>query len=132
MGKPLVEVKGARELRKTLKASGEGIGQLKEANAKAASIVTQAAIPMTPFVTGTLRGSIRGTGQASRAIIRAGGARVPYAGPIHWGWPARHIKGTAFLSDAGTSTETVWLPVYEADIQRIIDNAVMSHAKTTE
>jgi hypothetical protein len=48
---------------------------------------------------------------------------VPYAGPIHWGWPSRGIAAQPFVSDAAVRTETVWLPIYAAELQRLADRA---------
>ncbi|GAA0898703.1 hypothetical protein GCM10009551_107070 [Nocardiopsis tropica] len=63
------------------------------------------------------------TGATQRAgVVRAGRASVPYAGPIHWGWEARGIRAQPFLSDAARSSEAAWLQVYDAHIDRIIDN----------
>ena len=37
---------------------------------------------------------------------------MPYAGPIHWGWPAHHIEAQPFLSDAAKATEPQWRSEY--------------------
>ena len=52
----------------------------------------------------------------------AGGAKVPYAGPIHWGWPDRNIEPHPFIADTAGETEQTWLPIYEQDLQRICDS----------
>ena len=46
---------------------------------------------------------------------------MPYAGAIHWGWPARNIVGQPFLTDAAKATEPIWVAQYLADIQKIVD-----------
>jgi hypothetical protein len=50
--------------------------------------------------TGALAGSIRAGRGKTKAVVRAGGAKAPYAGVIHYGWPARNIAPHPFLTDA--------------------------------
>jgi hypothetical protein len=59
--------------------------------------------------------------QARRARVVAGRASVPYAPPIHWGWPARNIAAQPFVSQAAQATESQWLPVYLHDVQQALD-----------
>ena len=53
--------------------------------------------------------------------MSVGRASVPYAGAIHWGWPARNIRAQPFLTNAAASTEPTWVAQYLADIQKIVD-----------
>lgn len=117
-----VRVEGARAFRKALKDAGDDLTQVKEAHADAAAIVAHAAIAIAPRVTGKLAGGVRSSGSASAATIRAGGARLPYAAPIHWGWPRRGIKAQPFISTAAQSTESRWYDVYLTHVQRIMDS----------
>lgn len=116
-----VRVEGLRELRRGLKQLGEDTSDLKEANAAAAAIVAAAAAARAPKRTGRLAASVKGNRAVGRATVRGGGAQVPYAGPIHWGWPARGIDGQPFVVDAAQATEPVWLPAYQAALDRAVD-----------
>jgi hypothetical protein len=116
-----VRVEGLRELRRGLKQLGEDCRDLKDANAATAAIVATAAAARAPHRTGRLAASIRGNRAVGKAVVRGGGARVPYAGPVHWGWPARHITGQPFISEAAVATEPVWLPPYEQALSRAVD-----------
>lgn len=118
---PLVTVDGLPKLRRALRQLEQDADDLKDANARAAAVVAAAAAARAPRRTGTLAGSVRGSRAASRASVRAGGARVPYAGPVHWGWPARGIKEQPFIVDAAQATEPIWLPAYERDLARAVD-----------
>jgi hypothetical protein len=40
------------------------------------------------------------------AVVRAGRASVPYAGPIHWGWPSRHITAQPFSTTPRSTRRT--------------------------
>ena len=117
----MVEVRGAKELRKSLKQAGDDLSDMKDANLAVGNIVVSAAQGLAPHRTGALAGSIRAARAAGSVAIRGGLRRVPYAGVIHWGWPARNIKAQPFLSDAATSTEAEWVALYEAELDKIID-----------
>lgn len=116
-----VRVDGLGRLRSALRGMGDDLADLKAAHAAAAGIVAAAAAARAPRRSGRLAGSVRGNRAVSRAQVRGGGARVPYAGPIHWGWPARGIAGRPFISEAAQATEPVWLPAYEAAVSRAVD-----------
>jgi hypothetical protein len=119
--RPVVEVRGGRELRRTLKAAGDDLSDLKDANQRVGNVVVARATSLAPRRSGALAGAMRATRAATSVTVKAGGARVPYAGPIHWGWPARGITAQPFLSDAATGTESTWVPIYESELDRIIE-----------
>jgi hypothetical protein len=120
MPRSLVKVEGARELRATLKAAGDSFADLKAANAAAAGIVAPVAAGRAPVRTGRLAATVRPAGTKVAAIIRAGRAAVPYAGPIEFGWPSRNIEPQGFIVPAARDTEPQWTEVYWAAINRII------------
>ncbi len=114
-----IEVVGARRLRATMKRAGIDLDELKNAHREAAEVVVKAT--RAPAVTGRLASSVRPGATKTAAIVRAGYASVPYAGPIHWGWPRRNIRAQPFLSDAATSSEGTWIQAYENEIEDIIN-----------
>lgn len=120
MSKAVVEVRGARELRRTLRRAGIDLQDLKEAHAQVGGIVAAAGRTSAPRRSGTLAGSIRASKAAASATVRAGGARVPYAGVIHWGWPRRNIAAQPWLSEAAQSTEPAWTSAYLEAVDKII------------
>lgn len=115
-----IRVEGARELRATLKRAGDDLQDLKDAHRDAAQIVTAASRVKAPKRTGRLAASVRGSGAAATATIRAGRSSVPYAGPIHWGWPARNIKAQPFITEAAQATEPIWTREYEAAVNKVL------------
>lgn len=117
---PTYEVEGGRELRATLRQAGDDLQDLKNAHNSAAQIAAQAASALAPKKTGRLADTVRGSGTQSSALIRAGYKSVPYAGPIHYGWPARNISANLFMLKAARSTEPRWLPIYQAAIESVL------------
>lgn len=120
MAEPTVRVRGARELRAALKRAGVSLQDLKDANAAVGQLVADAAAAVAPRRTGRLAGSLRPAKAAGRARVMAGGASVPYAGPIHWGWPARGIAAQPFIADTAAATESQWLGTYQDALDDII------------
>jgi hypothetical protein len=115
------EVRGAKELRRTLKQAGDDLKDLKDVNRRVGDLVAGAARPHAPVRSGALAGSIRPAAAAAKVTIRAGSAKLRYAGPIHWGWPAHHIRANPFLSDAATRTEDTWVGYYFDELQTIVN-----------
>ena len=93
-----VRVQGLRTAQRQLAAAGASADDLKDLMQALGSIVTKAANP--PEKTGRLAATIRAGRGKTKAVVRAGGARAPYAGVIHYGWPARNIRPQPFLTDA--------------------------------
>lgn len=121
MPRSLVKVEGARELRATMKKAGDDLADLKAANAAAAGIVAPAAAGRAPVRTGRLAATVRPAGTKTAAIVRAGRAAVPYAGPIEFGWPGHNIEAQPFITTAAHDTEPEWTEVYWTAINRIIN-----------
>lgn len=128
-----VQVLGARELRRALKAAGEDLSDLKAVNLAAAQVASRAAKGLVPSgPTGRLAASVRASGTTTAGIIRAGRKTVPYAPAVHWGrryWPCKGhpratpspLAPTPFLSQGAQSTEATWGALYTARVNQIID-----------
>lgn len=63
--------------------------ELKSAHLEAALIVARQAQYEVPRRSGRLATTIRAQATQTRGNVKAGRARVPYAGPVHFGWPTR-------------------------------------------
>lgn len=119
--RPVVEVRGARELRRTMRKAGADMQDLKDVHREAGAIVDNRAGGNAPRRTGRLVSSERVGATQTASIIRAGYKRTPYAGPIHWGWPARHITAQPWITEAAQATEPLWIARFERGIERILD-----------
>jgi hypothetical protein len=68
-----------------------------------ASAVAGDSKQFVPVLTGALRDSLRAFATKKSARVKAGGnfrGVIEYAGPIHFGWPARRIQPQPFIYDA--------------------------------
>lgn len=120
MSRPALQVLGAKGLRRTLKEAGLSVQDLKDSHAKVAKLVETEARPDTPVRTGKLKRSMRSSGTQTAAIVRVGTAAVPYAGPVHWGWEARHIKAQPWVWEEAQHSEPQWLNLYMHDLEGIV------------
>lgn len=120
MGAPAVtvEIDGVRDIVRAIRKIEDGAGDLKHVHGEAASNIAGSVNP--PVRTGRLAASVRSSGQAGAGVIRAGKAAVPYAGPIHWGWPRRNIKANPFLVTAAERKTPQTIDIYEDGIQALI------------
>jgi len=116
-----VQVEGVKQLRKSLKAAGEDLSDLKDAHRQAATVVASAARARAPKVRPRLVTTVRPAGTKTAAIVRAGNAKAPYANAIHWGWPKRGITANPFISEAAQDTESTWVPIYSAAVENALD-----------
>ena len=100
------KIAGADEVRRKIRNMQDAVSktaaksELKTLHGDAAKIVEQDALGRAPVRSGRLRESIRSSGTQKAGVVRAGFARVPYAGPIHFGWAKRNIRPQPFLYDA--------------------------------
>lgn len=116
-----IRVDGARQLRSTLRRAGDDLSDLKDIHAEVGRIVEPVARAGAPVVSGRLAATVRSSGTKTQTVVRAGYASVPYAGPIHWGWPARRIRPRPFIADAAKKTEPRWVLAFKTGVDRILN-----------
>jgi hypothetical protein len=100
-----VKIEGLSSVRRDLKKLGGDLdlvkGEFLATNKKVAEIVLGDAKRFVPVLSGALAASMKNASTKTAAKIRAGNKNeVPYAGPIHFGWPRRRIKPQPFIYDA--------------------------------
>ena len=126
MAKPSIEVEGLNELRKALRqAKDKELNEtMREIHRELAREIVQRALPNVPVKTGELKATVRAAGTIRDAIGRVGKATVPYAPPIHWGWPRRNIKPNPFLVDAAQNIERDIVDRYDKAVSDMLDRLV--------
>lgn len=117
-----LEIEGLREIVRDLKQLSEDSREdMKETHRVAGEIVAAAAKPLAPVRTGTLSSTISSSPTKYQGRVKIGrGASVPYAGPIHFGWPARRIAPQPFIYEALDGRRDEVLQTYEKRINDLI------------
>lgn len=96
-----IRVTGLDEVRRGLRALQADLPkELTRIHRQAAETVAEAARRKAPRRSGRLAGSVKPQAGQKYARVAAGRKLVPYAGPIHFGWPKRNIRPQPFLTDA--------------------------------
>lgn len=117
----IITIDGVRELNRQFRRLGDAaVRDLKSTHADAARDVEREASALVPRRSGRLDASLRSSGTMKGGIVRAGSARVPYAGPIHFGWARRNIRPQPFLYDALDSRREEVREKYEDGIRSLI------------
>lgn len=95
-----IRVDGLTAVVRALLAVGLDVDDLKDAFSAIAREGASVASRAAPRLTGALAGDVRGNRARSKAVVTAGRVRVPYAGPINYGWAARNISASGFMQKA--------------------------------
>lgn len=121
---PQCRLIGGRKLRRELKAAGFDMANLRTMHLEVAKFVVQRARPRVPVgPTGRLKKSVKPAATRTRAELVGGRSpRLPYANPVHWGWPAHSIAPNPFLTTAAEQTEPQWLDIYLRHINTILED----------
>jgi len=115
---------GLREFQRALRQIDPDLRkELREVQKEAAQIVAVTAAARAPRRTGRLAGSVRATATQKAGSVRAGGARLPYAGPIHFGWRARNIRPQPFIYDALDARREQVVRKFESGIEGLFRKA---------
>lgn len=93
-----VQTTGLRETIRTLEKFGADVADMKAAFKRIGQVVVDAAKTKTNSKSGRLAASIKPSNTKNKSIIRAGSARVPYAGVIEYGGynniaPKNYLRG---------------------------------------
>lgn len=121
---PFHEVDGLKDLAKALRKleDKDFIKELKAANKRASEAAVAAAKAEAPVRSGRLRDSIKPNVTQTSGGLKAGtAARVPYAGPIHFGWPRRFIPANPFIYRGLDKAMPEIIKAYEEDVVKLFE-----------
>jgi hypothetical protein len=117
---PTLEIEGLNKLLRALeKLDDAAKDEFKEVGLKVGKFVADRAKGEAPTLSGKLRGTIRPVATRRGAKIRAGSARVPYAGVIHFGWRQRNIEKNQFMYRAVDKSVDEAVDMYLKEIYSI-------------
>lgn len=97
------EVLGVDHLRTGLRSAADDLGDLDPLTRDLGPLVLGVVDP--PRRSGALADTVRADPDSEGVDIIAGSGSVVYAGVIHEGWPAHHIRANPFISRAIEKTE---------------------------
>lgn len=124
----VVTVEGVQELVKTLHRLGVDVNDMKRAHEKTSQYVGAEGAQRAPRRSGMLAASWRPGATKNDAVVRFGGAAIPYANAVHWGTGPRpgrrgphNIRATRFALEAMTETQPTWLPYYMTELERLVN-----------
>lgn len=119
-GDTRIRIEGINKTVRKLKQAGADAQDMKDLMHSIGEMVVGKAQASVPKASGTLAETIRAGRGQTKAVVRAGGAKAPYAGAINYGWPARNIRPTRFLNDAANSNRGEAIQMLEQGFQEII------------
>jgi phage gpG-like protein len=114
-----VRVTGLRDVQRKMNQAASAGEDMRDLMHSLGQIVIQAA--QTPVLTGQLAATLRAGRGKTKAVVRAGyKTRAPYAGVVHYGWPARNIKAQPYLVDALRTSRSQVFAALEQGIDQIL------------
>lgn len=117
MAAPTIRVDGVERLARTLEDAAKDLDDLSHVgDAIEASLLPQI-LARVPRRSGRLRGSVRATSTKTGVDF---GSPVVYGNPIHWGWPARHIRPQRFVWDVLTGSTDRVVSSYQTEVDRVL------------
>jgi HK97 gp10 family phage protein len=114
-----VHFKGLRETVRSLEKLGVQVSDLKAAFKKIGNLVATDAKSRAPKKSGALAATIKPSNTKNKSVIRAGSARVPYAGVIHYGG-YNNIEPHPYLTNAVDAKQKEAVNVMEEELDKLI------------
>jgi len=115
-----VKVEGLNQTLTALQRFGVEVADLKDVMADIAAEGARLASSFAPKRSGRLAATIRGNKAKAKALVIAGRARVPYAGAINYGWPARDIGPALFMQKADKQLAPRAVEMLDKGIDQVI------------
>jgi hypothetical protein len=116
-----LEIDGLRQVQKAMRSfSDDSRNDMKETHRRAGQIVVDGAARYVPVRSGALLASLRSAPTQRQGRVRVGSAAVPYAGPIHFGWPARKIQPNPFIYEVLDDRRQEVYAIYAQRISELI------------
>lgn len=115
-----VQVQGLNEWVRGIGKFEGGVQDLKSVFRKIGENVASEAKSRVPHKSGALSAAIKPSNAKNKAVVRAGSARVPYAGVQNYGWPKRSIKATHFLDSAADDKQDETVHLLNVELGNLI------------
>lgn len=113
-----VRVNGLRRAQSALRKAGADLADMPDVMHDIGEVVVQSA--HVPTRSGKLAGSLRAGRGRTKAVVRMGSKRVPYAGVIEWGKGDSYSAAGRYLNPARDRSRGRILSTFEAGLARIL------------
>lgn len=114
-----IEVKGLREVVRSLERFGVEVSDLKAAFKRIGTIVAEDAQTLAPKKSGALAGSIRPSNTKNKSVVRAGSGKVVYAGVQEYGG-YNNIEANSFLRGALEQNQATVVKALSEELDNLI------------
>lgn len=114
------KVEGLNKTLTALQRLGVEAADIKDVMSGIAAEAARLATGYAPARSGRLRRTVRPNRAKAKAIVLIGRARVPYAGPINYGWRARNIAPANFIKRTDTAMGTRAVSMLEDGLNDLI------------
>jgi len=113
-----IRITGLRETARKLERLGTSVQDLKAAFKRVGEVVRSEALILVPKRSGALASTIRLSNTKNKSVIRAG-ARLPYAGVIHYGG-YNNITPNPFLETAVGNKQSEVVSTLDDELGKLI------------
>lgn len=115
-----VTVQGLDQLVAGVGQVAQQLRDLADLDRDAAAIVERVASTKAPRRSGALASSGQVVRQGEHWAVQFGSPSVPYAGVIHNGWPAHHIRAQPFVFQAWEQTQDQVMESYAQGVDALL------------
>lgn len=126
-----VKTEGLRAASRALSKAGDYAEDQRQLMYSIGLIVVHEAKRIAPVRSGLLRDSIRAGKGKTKAVVRAGFRRVPYAPVVHYGWPDRNIPAQPYMDQALATTRNEVMARYDQGMQALLFKAGLDPSKSS-
>jgi hypothetical protein len=116
-----VQIVNLQKTIKALEGMGVSVEDLKAAFAVIGDEAKSQATRYAPRSSGRLMSTIKVSKSKNRVNVRAGSARIAYAGVQNYGDPKRNITASRYMQKADSAVKPLVVPTLERELSALID-----------
>lgn len=118
-----LKTEGLARASRALAKAGDYAEDQRELMHRIGQLVVDEAKGLAPVRTGALRDAIRAGRGKTKAVVRAGFRRVPYAPVVHYGWADRNIEPQPYLLQALANKREEAFNLYQEGMRALLFKA---------
>jgi hypothetical protein len=115
-----LKTEGLAKASRALARAGDYAEDQRDLMHSIGQLVVDEAKTLAPVRSGALRDAIRAGRGKTKAVVRAGFRRVPYAPVIHYGWADHNIEPQPYMLQALANKRAEAFKLYEDGMRRLL------------